>query len=417
MKNYKLIFRILILTIQLTFLNNFSNAQWFLSSTGITGGASISSLAASGTNIFAATHGEGVYISSNNGNSWEAVNNGLTQLNVYSLGVSGSGIFAGTLDGVFKSTNNGANWTSASNGIGGTVRSFAVTGTNIYAGGGNGVFLSVNDGASWTELINGLPDLFSATCLAVSGTGVFVGHDNTGSGVPGGIYKSTNGGTNWILAVNGLINGNVRCLAASGTTLFAGTSAGVYVSTNDGNNWSQANGGLPGLLYINTIYASGSNVFVGANPPGQLYMTTNNGTNWLDKSTGFTGAQYVYAILVANNYIFAGKYHSVWRRQYAEIIGIQNISTEIPIAYSLGQNYPNPFNPTTKIEFEIPVASSVRLIIFDEKGCEIKVLSYKVSQAGKYRIEFDAGLLPSGVYFYKLEAGNFSAVRKMLLIK
>ena len=417
MKNFKIFFGILILSIQLTLLNNFSNAQWVLSSNGITGGASISSLAASGTNIFAGTLGEGIYISTNGGASWASVNNGLTQLNVYSFAVSGSSIFAGTFNGVFKSINNGVNWTSASNGIGGTIRSFAVTGTNIYAAGDNGVFLSVNDGASWTELVNGLPDLFSPTCLAVTSAGVFAGHDNTGSGVPGGIYKSTNGGTNWSLAVNGLINGNVRCLTASGTTLFAGTSAGVYVSTNDGNNWSQANGGLPGLLYINTLYASGSNVFVGTNPPGQLYMTTNNGTNWLDKNTGFTGPQYVYSILVANNYILAGKYHSVWRRQYAEIIGIQNISTEIPIAYSLGQNYPNPFNPITKIEFEIPVVSSVRLIIFDEKGSEIKVLSYKVSQAGKYRIEFDAGSLPSGVYFYKLEAGDFSAVRKMLLIK
>ncbi|MBL8008650.1 MAG: T9SS type A sorting domain-containing protein [Ignavibacteria bacterium] len=279
------------------------------------------------------------------------------------------------------------------------------------------MFISVNDGANWTELVNGLPDGFAATAITVSSGGIFAGHDNTGSGVPGGIYKSTNGGNNWFLSVNGLINGHVLCLAVSGTTLFAGTAAGVYVSTNDGNNWSQANGGLPGLLFINTLYSSGSNVFVGTNPPGQLFMTTNNGINWLDKNTGFSGPQYVYAILVANSYIFAGKYHSVWRRLYSDVIGIKNISTEIPGAYSLGQNYPNPFNPTTNIEFNIPKASSIRLIIFDEKGGEVKEFDYTVSLPGKYMIEIDAGDLPSGVYFYKLLTVDFSAVKKMLLIK
>ncbi|MBS1516581.1 MAG: T9SS type A sorting domain-containing protein [Bacteroidetes bacterium] len=417
MKNLIKTLGILITISFITFLSNNSDAQWLTSSNGITGSVNITSLTGLGANIFAGSSGEGVYLSSNNGTSWAAVNNGLTQLAVSALAFSGSTLFAGTQDGVFASQNNGSNWFLSNTGIVGRIVSFAVSGTNIYAGGTGGIFLSVNNGASWTELVNDLPANFSATALAVSGAGIFAGENNTGSGIPGGIYKSTNGGNNWILAVNGLINGNVRCLAVSGTTLFAGTAAGVYVSANDGNNWSQANGGLPGLLYVNTLYASGSNVFAGTNPPGQLYMTTDNGANWIDKSQGFTGPQYVYSINVFNGNIFAAKYHSVWKRQYSEIIGIRNISTEIPERYSLDQNYPNPFNPSTEIKFTIPLVCNVSLRVYDARGIEVKSYVQTNLQRGTYLVNIDGADLSGGIYFYELISGNFRDAKKMVLIK
>lgn len=417
MKDFTKTLGILFLTFNFIILSDISNAQWTVSSNGITGGVNITSLAVSGTNIFAGSSGEGIYLSTNSGSSWTAVNNGLTQLSVYALAVSGTTIFAGTLNGVFISTNNGLNWSPSTSGIEGIIRTFAVAGTSIYAGGNTGVFLSGNNGGSWTELVNGLPNLFAATALAASASGVFAGEDNTGSGVPGGIYKSTNGGSNWSLAVNGLINGNVRCLAISGSNVFAGTSAGIYVSTNEGNNWTPANGNLAGLYYINTLFISGPYVFTGTNPLGGLFMTTNNGTNWLDKNSGFSGAQYVYSINTANNYIFAAKYHSVWRRQYSEIIGIQNISSEIPEDYSLSQNYPNPFNPETSIEFSISKAGKVSLKVFDAGGKEVQKYVDTYLQSGTYKVEIDGTELPSGTYFYELTAGKFRKAKMMILIK
>ena len=87
---------------------------------------------------------------------------------------------------------------------------------------------------------------------------------------------------------------------------------------------------------------------------GGVFLSTNNGTNWLNKNQGFNVIPKVYSLLIANNYIFAGTYgQSVWRRSLSEIIGIQNISTEIPSKYSLSQNYPNPFNPTTKLNSQL----------------------------------------------------------------
>ncbi|MGE5411752.1 MAG: T9SS type A sorting domain-containing protein, partial [Clostridiales bacterium] len=86
--------------------------------------------------------------------------------------------------------------------------------------------------------------------------------------------------------------------------------------------------------------------------------------------------------------------------------------------YSLEQNYPNPFNPLTHIRFSIPERNQVRLSIFDILGREIDVLiNNEFRDTGKYEVNFDATDLPSGIYFYKLQAGGFTQIRKMNLIK
>jgi len=97
-------------------------------------------------------------------------------------------------------------------------------------------------------------------------------------------------------------------------------------------------------------------------------------------------------------------------------IGIIN-TLEIPNSFRLYQNYPNPFNPVTKIKFGLPENANVKLTVFDVLGREVAVLVNEFKYANTYEIDFDASNLPSGVYFYKLFTGGFTAVRKMLLIK
>jgi photosystem II stability/assembly factor-like uncharacterized protein len=109
-----------------------AHAQW-VQTNGPYGGRIIS-LAVSGTNLFAGTGG-GVFLSTNNGTSWAAVNNGVTNTNVSALAVSGTNLFAGTEGGVFRSTNNGTSWTAVNNGVTNTnVSALAVSGTNLFAG-------------------------------------------------------------------------------------------------------------------------------------------------------------------------------------------------------------------------------------------------------------------------------------------
>ncbi len=99
------------------------------------------------------------------------------------------------------------------------------------------------------------------------------------------------------------------------------------------------------------------------------------------------------------------------------LVGIQNISSEIPSTYSLEQNYPNPFNPVTNIRFSIPKDEFVEIELFDATGRSIAVILSEPKMAGIYNVDFDASGLASGIYFYKITAGTFSNVKKMVLIK
>jgi hypothetical protein len=98
-------------------------------------------------------------------------------------------------------------------------------------------------------------------------------------------------------------------------------------------------------------------------------------------------------------------------------IGIRNVSGEVPGEYKLFQNYPNPFNPMTIIGYSLIANNKVRLIIYDINGKEIAELVNENQNTGTYEVSFDASLLSSGIYYYKLTAGSFADVKKMILIK
>ena len=92
-------------------------------------------------------------------------------------------------------------------------------------------------------------------------------------------------------------------------------------------------------------------------------------------------------------------------------------SESAPAEYKLYQNFPNPFNPNTKISYSLKEKLKVKLTVYDVLGREIKVLVDKTQNAGNYTIDFSASRLASGIYFYKIEAGNFIKTNKMILIK
>jgi len=88
-----------------------------------------------------------------------------------------------------------------------------------------------------------------------------------------------------------------------------------------------------------------------------------------------------------------------------------------PLNYFLNQNYPNPFNPSTTIKYQIPELSFVTLKVYDVLGNEIATIVNGEKPAGSYEVEFDASTLPSGIYFYRLQAGSFAETKKMILMK
>jgi hypothetical protein len=96
--------------------------------------------------------------------------------------------------------------------------------------------------------------------------------------------------------------------------------------------------------------------------------------------------------------------------------GIEQLTDGVK-AYSLSNNYPNPFNPSTTISYSVPEIEFVTLKVYDVLGNEIATLVKEEKPAGNYEVEFTAINLPSGIYFYRLQAGSFIETMKMVLMK
>ncbi|MBI5401995.1 MAG: T9SS type A sorting domain-containing protein [Ignavibacteriae bacterium] len=389
------------------------NAQWVQMSNGMGTKFRIYSLGYCRNNIVAgaqntinsATY---TYVSSNNGVNW--LQTTFTKVaNCYIT--NDTFLLAGTSSGVYRSNDFGMNWSYYSISDK-SISDFAKIGTTLFAAIGSFVYKSTNVGFTWSPS----SDFNRFTrCLSVSGNELYSGTEVVSGN--GGIYKSTNFGQNW---TNSLNNAKVISIATNGPNIYAALiyvtgsiGRGVYLSTNSGQNWSPTS---LNYLDIFTLAISGSNVIAGSD--SGIFVTTNNGTTWAKKNQGFDTIPSINNLLIKNEFVFAGTWgKSVWRRSLSEIIGVQNISSKVPSAFSLKQNYPNPFNPSTSIEFDILTESDVLLKIFDVSGKEITTLVNEKLDEGSYIAEWNVGNYPSGIYFYTLSAENFSQTKKMILIK
>lgn len=152
-------------------------------------------------------------------------------------------------------------------------------------------------------------------------------------------------------------------------------------------------------VLINYLPESPGNPGIGTdtNPPN-----SNRGMYYLT-SSGWQNA--TFGNLMISSYI-------------ADIpISVEDETNSVPLVYELSQNYPNPFNPSTTIKYSIADQSVVKLTVFNSIGQEVARLVNEIQEPGSYSVTFDASALSSGVYFYKISAGNFVSTRKMLLIK
>lgn len=138
-------------------------------------------------------------------------------------------------------------------------------------------------------------------------------------------------------------------------------------------------------------------VFQGYNPNGKWILSI------FDSFTGSEGTLKKYTLKIS--------YYD------PEAVGIQSISNEIPESHMLSQNYPNPFNPVTNIKFQIPQAGNVTLKVYNSAGKEVATLVNEYKTAGAYIVDFNAGSLSSGVYFYRLQTDGFTETKKMVLVK
>jgi hypothetical protein len=190
----------------------------------------------------------------------------------------------------------------------------------------------------------------------------------------------------------------------------------IFATTNPLEaQWLQTNG--PDGGFVVSLAISGTNLFAGTNGGG-VFLSTNNGTSWTGVNNGLTNAV-IRPLAVSGPNLFAGTFGGgVWRRPLSEIItSVETPSSRLPVHFDLDQNYPNPFNPATTISFDLPAPSFVSLIVFDALGREASTIVSEELPAGTHARRWNAADLAGGVYFYRLQAGSFTATKKLVLLR
>lgn len=200
----------------------------------------------------------------------------------------------------------------------------------------------------------------------------------------------------------------------------------LWVSTYDGPNNSVD---ISRTIFVDdaaNVYISGSSKGVGSDDYATIKYNTHGAVQWIMSYNGTGNSNDYSSSVVAdangNAYVTGRSMGAATDFDYAtlrygEIVGINPVSGILPDQFGLYQNYPNPFNPSTTIKFEIPEISTAVLSIFNSAGAEIFKRNLGRLQPSVYEYSFDGSLLPSGVYFYRLNAGSFVSTRKMVLIK
>jgi photosystem II stability/assembly factor-like uncharacterized protein len=369
----------------------------------------VSSIYVSGNNVYvSALHG--IFLSTDQGLTWLSRNKNLDNGYVSKLAEKGNKIFAATNDGLLFSSDLGENWHHVNDFfIGPYDLTVGINGNNIYLANEHGIFLSTDEGVSWKQINDGITGTPMVNDFAFKGDAVFA------ADYPLGIYMTTNNGSFWKPINNGLYNPGqiiISSIVVKGDSLFAGGYNEIYVSTDYGSYWKAL---FSGML-ANSIIVAGNSLFTGTSKG--VLLSTNNGTGWNFVNDGL-GNKNVTTLAVSGNYLLAGTENSgIWRRPLSEMITSVNYSNpKFPTVFELKQNYPNPFNPSTTINYSIAKSGNVKLTVYNAIGSRVTTIVDEFKPAGNYSIKFNGSTLASGIYFYRLESGNFNSTKKLILLK
>lgn len=366
----------------------------------------------------------------NGGTTWTNVTGNMpsSTFGLYTVcGISATEAWVGASDGgVYHTTNGGTNWTFV------TLPSPATAFVDVIhffnqnigfiigdpSGGNWCYYWTTNAGVNWTwgpaPSASGTEAGWNNAYGVLDTHNIWYGTNNTKiykGGLRSGFTAQTTVGVNSF--------GIAFCNATTGIATMTNASYAVLpnnVTVNGGTTWTAGftpagvQFGLKAIIGTPYVFMSGART-----SGGGIYLSTNYGVNWTSIHT--TGTS-VYALAFANaNTGWAGASGGSIYKWAGTLNEVNSNNTAIPTDYKLEQNYPNPFNPTTTINYSIPKASFVTLKIYDILGNEVKTIVNEYQTTNNYTYTADFSTLSSGIYYYTLKAGEFTATKKLMFVK
>lgn len=290
---------------------------------------------------------------------------------------------------------------------------FLSNGVGFIAGifGGAAIFTSTDGGETWI-VSESFPEFTSMDKIKFS-------QDDLGWAIsyPGAIFKSTDYGNSWGKVIDSIYT--ISSVAVSGDTAWFSYSNKILRTTDAGESWQS----FHVFDFIGSIFDLTSVDFINAKIgyesayDGRVFKTTDGGETWSQEN--YPGSVNNYSLDFVNEDIgwVTGWPGTILKRD-PHYINVNAEYNSKPEKFALYQNYPNPFNPVTTIRYSVPENSSVKLEIYDILGRKIQTLiDNEYKKTGEYEIKFNGQNLPSGVYIYRIITRNYSASKKMLLLK
>jgi len=315
------------------------------------------------------------------------------------------GVIIGDISNILSTTDAGGNWLATSNPTINNLKSVDFGSANVgWTVGNYGTVLKTTDGGvSWFEQSSSTLSNFFGVRAVSEQFAYAVGANSS-------LYRTTNGGDSWVALsspVSGATFYSVDCIDAQ-LAWVVGSNGLVLKTIDSGNTWLEQTS--PTTNALRSVWVVDNSTVYAVGFYGTLVKTTN-GTTWEVEDTGVFDNLWSIRFVGTDEGWIAGE-SGVILHTGSGPTSVSAGETR-PEQFALDQNYPNPFNPTTEIRFQIAevrgqksAVSHVTLKVYDVLGREVRTLVSEELKAGSYETTFDAHGLASGVYFYRLQAGD-----------
>ena len=403
---------------------------------------------------------------------WVQQNSGTTQtLTDVVMLDSVTAVVSGRNRSVLRTTNSGATWTDITAPMSSTERwnglSFYDASNGIVVGDNGVVFTTTNGGASWRwHHIPEGQNCLSAIHLSVGR--IYVGSDS------GWLYYTADTGSTW--GTTKISAGSIRTLfrwrgpitsydlryaltpfsilkensmpvvswqeqvlpgflglgsEASDAEFCLDGDAGFIVGVqgdlraspailrkrSSDTGWTQISSGTPRDGAFLGISAPSAKIVYVCGSGGMVMKSIDTGNSWIAAAVPTTRTLNGVYFFNEGRGFAVGDSGTILFTSNGGITGVSHPDNSLPKDFVLEQNYPNPFNPSTTISFHLPASAFVSLKIYDRLGREIAALLAQDFAPGVHRTEWNAGAFPSGIYFCRFNAGSFSGVKRLVLLK